>query len=57
METKFKISWIENDGENYQWADTKEWGDIIYNDYVADENKSNVILEERNDFLPIIPNE
>lgn len=57
METKFKISWIENGGENYQWTDTKEWGDIIYNDYIADENKSNVILEERNDFLPIIPNE
>lgn len=54
METKFLISFTENGHYNTQWVDEKFWAEKIYNEYLLDENKLEVIIEERSDFPPLI---
>lgn len=57
METKYLITFIENGMFNTQWVDEKLWAEQIYNQYILDENKSEVTIEERNDYPPTIQNQ
>ena len=57
METKYLITFIENNHYNTQWVDETFWAEKLYNEYLLDENKSEVTIEERNDYPPTIPND
>ena len=57
METKYLITFIENNHYNTQWVDEHYWAEKLYNEYLLDENKSEVTIEERNDYPPTIPND
>jgi hypothetical protein len=50
METQYKISYIENGFQSNQFVETYEDANSIYNEYLKDETKSDVTMEETTDF-------
>lgn len=50
MEIQYKITYIENGLENNQFVETYEDANLIYNQYLTDTDKQDVIIEETTDF-------